>query len=65
MSSMNLIVAVLIIFTLSTAPALAQDKLKEAELTTTELIILFSVAIAAVIGIFLYAAREIIMRKKT
>ena len=47
-----------------TNSAFAQEEIDEGP-TTTDLIILFSVAILFVVGIIVYIMREIIMRKKT
>lgn len=47
------------------SPAFAQKESNELNPSTTDLIILFTVAILFVVGIIIYITREIIMRRKT
>ncbi|MBS1268456.1 MAG: Chaperone protein DnaJ [Nitrosopumilus sp.] len=59
------VISILILGTVQTASAQNDELDMELEVTDEEKIILFSGFIIAVIGIFLFLARDVILRKKT
>lgn len=58
------VISILILGTVQTASAQNDELDMELEVTDEEKIILFSGFIIAVIGIFLFLARDVILRKK-